>query len=265
MAIQKPFAVVPVRLGVISTGNERAARFASHLSEYRNPGMVWQSNGIANLWVRGDFGSAKEVDFVSLISANAGAATTARLRLGDTQAEVDGAADYDSGAQIIISPSIVREDGKYVWHFELPALQTKRWWRIDIGSHIGDFQAASLVLGKRLQFADFYNPDFEFGMIDSAEIDWGRYGVVESADGIKWPNIAMNFGWISEADRVEKFQPLRDKLGKTGIAFWCFDPEPTEQRQIKTYFGWLREPAIFKPSSFRQDRWQASFNIISMI
>lgn len=266
MAIQKPFAVVPHPLGTVTTGNERTNRLASHLGQFKDIGMVWQSNGASNLWVRGDFGAAKAVDFISLISTNAQPGTTARLRLGDSQAEVDGTADYDSGAQVVITPSITREDGRYVWHWELPSLVTKQWWRIDIGSHSGDFEAAAVVLGQRLQFADFYNQTgFEFGLEDLSEMDLGRYGVVEDVDGRKYETLVMDFGWMSESDRTTKFQPLRKKLGKSGVALWCFDAEATIDRQSKTYFGWLRDPVVFKPSNFKQDRWQASFNIISMI
>lgn len=265
MPIQRPFAVIPHPLGTVTTGNERANRPAIHLNEFKNPGMVWQSNGNTSLLVRGNFGSAKAVDYVSLVSTNALVGTTARIRLGDTDVEVNGVADYDSGNQVIRTPAITREDGKYNWHWELPSTFTKQWFQLDIASHTGDFQAAALVLGQKQQFADFYNPDFEFGMEDMGKIDWGRYGVVEDVGGIKMRTLDMNFGWMSESDRATKFQPLRDKLGKTGVALWCFDSDPTIERQDKTYFGWLQNPPRFRPSTFKQDRYQASFQIISMI
>ena len=265
MPIQKPFAVIPHPLGTVTTGNELANRPAIHLGQFKDPGMVWESSGNTNLWVRGNFGVARPIDYVALVGTNALVGTTARIRLGDTQAEVDGTADYDSGNQVIRTPAIVRDDGKYLWHWELPSLQTKQWWRIDIASHTGNFQAAALVMGQEQQFADFYNPDFEFGQEDMGSIDWGRYGVVEEVGGIKMRTLDMNFGWMSESDRATKFQPLRDKLGKTGVALWCFDSDNTIERQDKTYFGWLQNPARFRPSTFKQDRWQATFSIMSMI
>lgn len=265
MTIQLPFAVVPEPLGTITTGNEIASRPASHLNEFKNPGMVWQTSGATNAWVRGNFGSALAVNFAAVLSANAIPATTWRLRLGDSQAEVDGTADYDSTALAFISPSITRTDGLYCSHLELPSTFTKQWWRIDIGSHTGDFKAMAVVLGLKIQFADFYSPDFAFGQQDMSEIDWGRYGVISEAAGVKMRTLGMNFGWMTDSDRSTKFQPLRDKLGKGSVALWCFDSDATITRQDKTYFGWLADPVFFKPSSFRQDRFQASFNILSMI
>lgn len=268
MAIQKPFAVIPTPLGTIATGNEKASRPASHIGEFKNPGMVWESTGATSVWARGDFGSAKDVDFIGLIGTNATSSTTVRLRLGDSQAEVDGSADYDSSTQLIRSPAITTSDGVYHSHFELPSVQTKRWWRIDIDSHTGDFRCAALVLGPKRQFADFYNggsDGVEFGFDDMAAIEIGPYGVLSETDGIMLRTLRMNFGWMTDADRTDKFSPLVKALGKRGVALWCFDPEATTQRQDKTFFGWLQELPNFKPSTWKQDRFTAPFNILSMI
>lgn len=265
MAIQKPFAVIPTPLGTVTTGNETGGAFASHLGEFKNPGMVWRTAGASNAWVRGNFGAAKAVDFISIMATNAQAGTTIRLRLGDSQAEVDGTADYDTGAIPLISPATTREDGIYHSHFELPSTQTKQWWRIDIAGHSGDFQASMLVLGLKRQFADFYNPDFEFGYEDTGDIKIGAYGVVEETPGLILSALNMTFGWMTETDRATKFQPLAKALGKRNVAFWCFDPDATTQRQEKTYLGWFTEIPVFKPSANRQDRWQAPFRIFSIL
>ncbi|WP_310530746.1 discoidin domain-containing protein [Novosphingobium sp.] len=419
MAITKPFAVIPHPLGTVASGNELASRPALHLGEFKDPGMVWQSSGASSLWVRGDFGSNKIVNFCSVLSANALPGTQIRLRLGDTQAEADGSGggspisvngngvanaatytassdhasytgalalasngagmidytttgspttahmtsisagqwikcdlgssanidtvelidnptwagsalngavvagsndnsswttihtvttittgvayivtvgaawryirvsgpsggtglsefrvkptipatpNYDSGNVTFINPAITREDGKYGSHLELPSEITARWWRIDITGHTGDFQAMALVLGKKASFGTFYNDKgFEFGQEDMGAIGVGRFGVVEEETGIKLRTLAMDFGWLSDSDRHDIFQPLRDKLGVTGMALWCFDPDATVQRQDKTYFGWLRKPAMFRAASFRHDRWQSQFDIRSII
>ena len=85
-----PFAVIPTPLGTIATGNERAEKPASHLGEFKAPGMTWKSNGNSNLWIRGDFGTAKPIDFVSMLAANALPGTTFRINLASTQTDVDG-------------------------------------------------------------------------------------------------------------------------------------------------------------------------------
>jgi hypothetical protein len=141
-----------------------------------------------------------------------------------------------------------------------------RWWRIDITGHTGDFEAMAMVLGQRAVFTNFYNDKgFEFGQEDYGTIEIGRYGVVDELGGIKMRTLMMDFGWMSDSDRHNVFQPLRDKIGVTGVAFWCFDPDATVQRQDKSYFGWLMKPVAFRASSFKQDRWQSQFNVRSMI
>lgn len=266
MAIAYPFAVIPLDLGTVSTGNERAEKPAAHLGEFKAPGMVWGSSGASNVWVRGNFGTAKPIDFVSVMSANAIPATTIRVRLGDTQAEVDGTADYDSGVLPFISPSITRTDGLYHSHLEIGSVQTEQWWRVDIGSHTGDFEASMLVMGQKLTPANYYSPGWARGVEDLGTIDFGRWGVVDEQDGLIWRTLNFRLGWLSEADYETKFGPLEELLGKRGVALWCFDPTSSIYRQRKTYIGWLRNALVAThardtPAGIRYDK---EFDILSM-
>jgi hypothetical protein len=261
-----PFAVIPTPLGTIATGNEVAGHPAEHLGEFKAPGMTWKSSGASSLYVRGDFGSAMPVDFVSVMSANAIPATTIRVRLGDSQAEVDGTAGYDSGAVAFISPSITRADGLYHSHLELPSVQTKRWWRIDIGSHTGDFEASMLVIGQKLTPANYYAPGWARGVEDMGGIDIGRWGVADEQDGLIWRSLTFRLGWLSEADFETKFGPMMEALGKRGVALWCFDPTSGVYRQRKTYFGFIRSALVAThsrdtPAGIRYDQ---EYDILSM-
>lgn len=266
MAIQKPFLVEQLALGAVASGNEKTFRPALNLGRFDDPGKVWETTGASNIWARGNFGSAKEVDFVALLSTNAGTGTRARIRLGDTQAEVDGTADYDSGFQVIRTPALTHWSGLYHWYWELPSLQTKQWWRIDADSHSGDFRSMALVMGKRFQLQEFYNHTggISFGQQDMGKLDFGQFGVNDQEDGIKMRTLGMEFAWMNRNDRRE-FQRVRDRLGQTGMAYWCFDGEPTEDRQENQYFGWLRRPLVFQPTTFAQDRFGVQVEIISII
>ncbi|MEA3044592.1 MAG: hypothetical protein QOH47_2430 [Sphingomonadales bacterium] len=266
MAIALPFAVIPTPLGTVTSGNELAAKPASFLGQFKAPGLTWKSSGSSSLWVRGNFGSAKPVDFVSVMQANAIAATTIRVRLGDTQAEVDGTADYDSGVLPFISPSITRTDGLYHSHLELPSVQTKQWWRIDIASHTGDFEASMLVMGQKLTPANWYNPGWARGTEDLGAIDFTRWGIADEQDGLIWRTLSFRLGWLSEADYETKFGPMEEALGKRGVVLWCFDPTSGVYRQRKTYFGRMRNALVAThardtPAGIRYDK---EFEILSM-
>ena len=265
MTIKLPFAVIPTPLGTITTGNEIASKPAIHLNEFKTIGMTWKTSGASSVFVRGNFGSAKPVDFVSMVSANAIPATTIRIRLGDSQAEVDGTADYDSGTIAFISPSITRDDGLYHSHHELPSVQTKQWWRVDIGSHTGDFEAAALILGQRLTPTTFYSAGFEFGVEDLGSIDIGRFGVIDETDGRIMRTLGFKFEWLTTTDYETKFRPMIEKLGKRGIVFVCFDPESTTYRQSKTYFGFLQTPPVAVGGTVRFDRYSQDYQIISLV
>ncbi len=245
MPIQKPAFTIPVALGTITTGNERTNRLASNLALHKDAGMVWQSNGNSNLWVRCNFGSAKAINYVSLMSANALPGTTIRVRLGDTQAEVDGTADYDSGAVAFISPSITRDDGLYNSHLDIPATYTKQWVRIDIGGHTGDFEASSLVVGLRRIMNRFYDRGFEMGVEDLGSFEFGNQGVVAEEDGVIIRSLGFKLSWMSEAEFETNFRPFMEQMGMRGFIHCCFDPDPTAYRQAKTYFGRLaKQPTV---------------------
>jgi hypothetical protein len=255
--IRKPIFVVPLSLGTIATGNATASHPATHLGRPESIGLTWRTSGSGNAWVRGDFGSAKEVDFCALVSANATSSTTIRLRLGDSQAEVDGSADYDSSPMTFINPSITRTDGLYHSHHELPSTYTKRWWRVDIGSHSGDFEGATLVLGKRIEPARFYNRDFEYGTKDLGALEFTRWGVPDMQPGAKLRTLEFMLEWLTEAELEASFRPMAEALGETGIVYCCFDPEATAYRQARTYMGKFGKPLVAKgrpkPRTFGQD------------
>ncbi|RXR28976.1 hypothetical protein [Sphingobium fluviale] len=263
---QLPFVVIPTPLGTITTGNETATKPASHLNEFIDIGMTWKSSGNTNLWVRGDFGvGGKKVDFVSLLGANAQAGTTIRFRFADTQAAVDGTADYDSGVQPFISPSITSDDGLYHSHWSLPFVHLKRWWRIDIGSHTGDFEAANLILGQKVTPSRYYSAGFERGVLDQGDLLFGRWGVAESTDGLIMRSLRFELGWLTEAEEMTMFEPLVRKLGKRKPALWCFDPEATAYRQAKTYFGTIKDDIASVGGRFKPGTYSREFTILSLI
>ncbi len=254
---RKPLFVIPLDLGTIVSGNVAPGYSVFHLNRPKAAGLVWRSDGNSNVWVRGDFGAIREVDFCALMAANAQAGTTIRLRLGTTQAEVDGTAPYDSGTLAFIDPAITREDGLYHSHLEVGSVQNARWWRIDIGGHTGDFQASTLVLGKKAAPTYLYNQDYEFGVEDFGSIDVTRFGVMDEEPGVIFRALGFTLGWTTEAELEDTFRPMLEKLGGRGAIYVCFTPEATTKRQARTYLGIMRKPptarGIRKPFTFAQE------------
>lgn len=237
MAVTKPFFVVPLDLGTMTTGNETAGYPAINLKRFKAPGLTWKTTGNTNCFVRGDFGSAKAVNYIAIVSANALVGTQFRLRLGTSQAAVDGTAGYDSAATTFISPSITREDGLYHAHFELPSTQTFQWWRVDITGHTGDFQAAKLILGTKITPSKFYNIDYEYGVKDLGDLSFNRWGVFDEEPGVIFRTVAFTLAWQTEAEYETSFRPMLEKLGKRGVVFCCFDPTANTYRQARTFMG----------------------------
>lgn len=264
MPIRKPLFIVPLDLGTMATGNQTAGFPVTNLNRHKAIGLTWRSTGNANVWARGQFAATRAIDFCAIVAANALPGTQYRLRLGTTQAQVDGTAPYDSGALTFISPAITREDGLYHSHLELPSVQNATWWRIDITGHTGDFQAADLVLGKEVEPSRFYNYDFEFGVEDMGGMEVTRFGVMNEEPGIVMRTAAFTLAWVTEAEFETNFRPMIEKLGRKGIVYCVFDPDPTTYRQAKTFMGIMRK-APFARGVRKPKTYQMDFEILSFI
>jgi len=261
-----PFFVVPLPLGTITTGNELSTNLAMHLNEFDAAGMTWKTSNNTNVFVRGDFGAYQSLDFCAMLGANAISATTLRLRLGDTQTEVDGTADYDSGAGAFISPSISRADGLYWSHKEFAA-QSERWWRVDIGSHTGAFEASMLILGKKLTPSNWYSPGWGFGINDKAKVDINRFSLVDRTPGDRLRVLKFTLGWISELEMETMWRPFDEAIGNSQPVFVCFDPTANAYRQGRSYFGIISENPFAAQQRNTPDgpRFERSFEITSLL
>lgn len=267
MAVQKPFFVAPEDLTFHATGNEVAGTPASMLGREDAIGLVWKSNGAANLWVRGQFagGASRAINFCSLILANALPGTTIRLRLGTSQAQVDGAsAPYDSGAVAFINPAITRDDGLYHSHLELGTLQNATWWRIDIGGHTGDFQGSTLVLGKKVSTAKFYDFDYQFGVEDTGKAEYNRFGVMDQQTGVIMRTVGFTLNWMTQAEWETLFRPLVERVGTSRPVYLCFDGDPTVYRQAKSYLGIMKK-APFATGKRNPKFYGGEYQILSVI
>lgn len=264
MAVRKPIFVIPLNLGTIVAGDAALGHSVFHINRPKAIGLTWKTTGPSNVWARGMFAASRTIDFCAMIAANALPGTLIRLRLGTTQAEVDGVAPYDSGAVAFIAPAVTRESGLYHSHLELPSPQNATWWRIDITGHTGAFEASTLVLGKSITPSRYYNLDFERGIRDLGSLEFSRYGVFDEEEGAIFRTLDFSLGWQTEAEIEASFLPMMEKLGTRGIVYVCFDPEATTYRQSKTYLGVMAKPpgarGNKKPATFSQD-----FQIVSMI
>lgn len=259
-----PFILSPHPLPIVAAGNERAEKQALHLAQFKHIGMTWRTDGNANLWIRGDYGQDRLVDFVSMLQANAQPGTTVRVRLGATQGQVDGTAPYDSGALPFISPAIAREDGLYHSHLEIGSPVTARWWRVDIGGHTGDFEAANLIIGQRVTAGRYYDKNFEFGLQDLGTLDYGRWGVPEEDEGLIFRTITFKLPWVVGAEFEGGWRPLIEKVGRRKPLLICFDPQATSSRQAKTYFGTFRDTP-FATGGTKPGTYAMEYSLLSYI
>jgi hypothetical protein len=260
--IEKPIFCLPIDLGTIATGNERAEAPAVHLNRHKSPGLVWRTNGNTNVWARGQLASAQAINLCSIINANALPGTQVRLRLGTSQVEVDGTAPYDSGAVPFISPAETRESGLY--HSLLRfADVTASWWRIDITGHTGDFEAMGLVLGDSVQTERFYDRGWEIGTSDLGNIDFGRWGVAMETEGAVFKVRNFTLSWLSEGEFESHFRKIMLQT-RRGPVWILFNPEAVAGRQEQFLFGRFGQPPL-AVNARKAGRFIMEFSMQSMI
>lgn len=261
---QKPFAVVPEPFTLFTAGPSDAAYPSGHVSEYRHVGLIWRAIGAggSGVFLGGNFATSRPIDFCSILQTTAAATSNVRLRLFDG-AGATGTTLLDV-APTIISPAITRDDGLYSAHIEF-AEQSARSFLLEFNNVGNPFDVGKVILGRRLTFANYYSPGFGFGAEDLGDLELTRWGVPDEEDGLIFRRLDCTFGWMSRADMDDKFRPLVERLGRRGVALFCFDPEPTTYRQARTYFGWLRQPPFFRGAVNKFDRFESEWSILSMI
>jgi hypothetical protein len=264
--ISKPIFVLPIDLGTMVCDSADTGHPVFNLAEFKAPGTTWKAAATGDHWIRGYWSSAETIDFLAIMAANADADTKYRLRLGTSQAEVDGgSAPYDSGELDFIgtAPVVAPDDGLYHSHLELPAAETATWWRIDLVDHPTKVEASMIVMGSKVQPSRFYNLDYEQGVEDLGEMQIGRWGVLDETDGAVWRTLDFSLAWITEAEFETSFRPLMKALGGRGVVYCCFDPTDSSYRHARTYMGMLRKSlfarGVKKPRTFQQDFSLRSF------
>ena len=258
-----PFFVKPIPFTAVNVGTELSSNPGQNLSDFHYAGATWKTSSATPLYISGDFGSAQTVDFVGMLAANAGAADVTQFWMNTTQMNGIGTgAAYTDGAYYFISPALTTRT-LYNSHRELSTPQTYRHFDFYISSHTGYFEAAFLVVGKKIAPARYYDNDYERGFEDLSRFDLGRNGVPDIAYGSVLPSIKFSLSWLTEDEHENYIDPLLKACGTTEPLYVCFDPESTANRQGRTFFG--RISASKRGQRRHFNVWQRDFEVTSLI
>lgn len=263
MASSIPFFVVPIDLSThfYAVQNERSTNPWVNATEYQFAGMTYRSNGNSPapaLYL--DFGQATQIDFVGLLGANAIPTTEWRVYGADVLATIDTIQQFNSSSVPFIAPATT---GRALYNSFLEPMQARRAWEIQITVHTGDFEAAFLVMGKKVSPSRWYDPEWEAGPDDQSTISFTRQGVPDIAPGRMLRKVKFTMSWLTEDEYESSILPMLLAAGKTNPIYCCFDPAATTYRQSRTYFGWLTD--VTPPRKKAYNRYEKSFEILSMI
>jgi len=261
-----PFFVRPLPYTTSGVGNELSSNPAQNLSDFHYAGATWKSSGAAGLYFLADLGSAQTVDFIGMFSANAIATTRYLFYMDSTSGGVVSGSPafnpFAGAGQLFINPATTGRT-LYHSHYEFASAQTYRWLNFQIPTHTGDFEAAFLVIGKKIAPTRYYDNDYERGFEDLSRFDLGRNGVPDIAYGSVLPSIKFSLSWLSESEHEDYIDPLLKACGTTEPLLLCFDPAATTSRQGRTFFGRLAASKRGQRRHFNV--WQRDFEIFSLI
>lgn len=163
----------------------------------------WQSQSASDSLIF-DLLAAVALDTITLVALTA---TTIRVRVSATDPTGEAADVYDSEPQAV---SQAYEQAIFL----LPAVVTGRYVRVDLAHSSKPYvEAGFAVIGARLQFT--YNYDWGAGR---GRIDPGRRAVTEDHQTqidrrARMRTAALNFGWVSEADRWAILEEMDREAG----------------------------------------------------
>lgn len=258
-----PFFVKPLPFTVSNQGNQLTSNPVLNLSDFHYAGATWKSSGASNLFFSGDLGAATAVDFAGMLSATALAGTNFMFAMNSSAMNGIGTgAAYTSGTVPFIAPALTTRS-LYHSHLEIGTPQTYRHFDFYVSSHTGDFEAAFLVVGKKIAPTRYYDNDYERGFEDLSRFDLGRNGVPDIAYGSVLPSIRFTLSWLTESEHEDYIDPLLKACGTTEPLLLCFDPAATTSRQGRTFFGRLAASKRGQRRHFNV--WSRDFEIFSLI
>lgn len=258
-----PFFVRPLPFTVTNQGNQLTANPVLNLADFHYAGATWKSSGASNLYFSGDLGAATAVDFAGMLSATPVAGTNFMFAMNSSAMNGIGTgAAYTSGTLPFISPALTTRT-LYHSHLEIGTPQTYRHFDFYVSSHTGDFEAAFLVVGKKIAPTRYYDNDYERGFEDLSRFDLGRNGVPDIAYGSVLPSIKFQLAWLTEDEHENYIDPMLKACGTTEPLYLCFDPSATTSRQQRTYFG--RVSASPRGQRRHFNTWVREFTFTSLV
>lgn len=249
---------------IVTVGSEATDMPASNLQTMQ-PSEVWRVTDTGNAYVTIDFGSATTFNVIFLGHTNADTNTTWRIRGGDTEAEVNGTADEDTGSIDLWPGSADLSDWPTTPAFKyLSSAWTERWVRIDITNiSTSYFEAGRLFIANAWQPATnmLYNTQFPSWHEDVQRV-YSHGGGVYPAIRSRYLRTSFTVR-STQADILGNAHELGITQGVSEDVLFVFDPAETVYTAHGIVHGIVDQPvSVFVPN---RDIWEVTYNIRGLV
>jgi hypothetical protein len=262
--ILKPFFVVPYQPTSIVWVNPPVAGYpASNLGEFNHVGLESRISSVANNLIA-DLGSAKDINFLGLLSTNAAPSSLISWILSNSS--TFATVIHSEPSQPIRTPAATNYSERYHEHREIASVINARYVLAAIDPASGvEFSAAHIIIGKKIEFSRFYNKGHGMGSEDFGSFEMTANGIPNITDGAILRTLKFDMSNLTKAEFMLKYQPLIAAVKTTKPVYICFDPQADEYRQSNTYFGWLKPPGFATIGEIKPGAYSQSFEMLSQI
>lgn len=239
---------------VIGAGSENPDIPARNLLR-EQPTDIWESTGLADLWVEVDRGETAEWNTVALLFTNATSAATWRVRAADTQAGLTSGPDYDSGSVQLWAPGASDawpRRHSFLW---APAGVARRWLRVDVtdGSNPdGVFRAGVLFVAKLWQPSRNMQHPVTLGHIDPSPLSRAQGGPLMADARAPYLSTEVTLDFLSEAEMLDNAFQLRRLAGSHEPVLTALNPDEDTRLHQQLVYGLITNNDLIRSAGFRR-------------
>lgn len=239
---------------ILTAGNETAGLPDDNL-QTDQPGEVWRTSDLTDLYLEIDFGAAQDVTLIALLFHNLTSSATWRVRGATTQANLTASPGYDSTPMAAWNANWPSDTDPVHALLHLSAAESYQFWRIDItdgGNPDGYIEAGRVILDDAWQLPAGKNIDYgwDMGIEDPSPVARGkggqRYPEAHAATRV----LRCRMSYLSEDEMYDDYYEIQRRRGGVQPVLAIRDPEAGKHLLRQSVYGLLRLPApIANPKS----------------
>lgn len=207
-------------------------------------GTVWRSNsGAATQSLTIDLGADMALDTITLHGLkDAQASWQLQVELATAAQGQFTGAHWDGAAGDLVAGAIFPHHGRArgLWQKPAGAPASARYIRLTFSALANAaVQVARVCVGQNIALARNFQYGAPLGVRPLGSVDFSPRGVLLRRKGAKKRGLGLTFRHAFRDEVERTIQPLLEQVGNDEAVAMVIDPEPSDDRQGRIYYGFL--------------------------